>query len=45
MHPNARAAVCATFMRLILRDFIGVVDLAMVDAASVDIKWQAEQRL
>ena len=45
MHPDARAAVGTTFMRLILRDFIGVVDFAMVDAAGVDVKWQAEQRL
>ena len=45
MHPNARAAVCAAFMRLILCDFIGVMDFPMVDAAGVDIKRHAEQRL
>ena len=45
VHPDARAAVVATTPRLVLRDFIGVVDFAVVDAAGVDVERQAEQRL
>ena len=45
MHPEMRAAVVAAAARLILRDFIGVMDLAMVDAARVDVERQAKQRL
>ena len=45
MHPKLCAAVVTAAARLILRDFIGVVDFAMVDAAGVDVKRQAKQRL
>jgi rhodanese-related sulfurtransferase len=45
VHPKSGAAVDTAAARLILRDFIGVVDFAMVDAAGVDVKRQAEQRL
>ena len=40
------APLCVTAApRLVLRDFIGVVDFAVVDAAGVDVERQAKQRL
>ena len=44
MHPDIGTSARTMLMRLILRDFIGVVDFAMVNAAGVNIERKAEQR-
>ena len=42
MHPDIGAAVLGAIVRLVLRDLVRVVDLAMVNAAGVDIEFFAE---
>ena len=41
VHPDRRAGVRAIAMRLVLRDFVGVVDLAVIDAAGMDVEMRA----
>ena len=42
VHPDPRAAVVAAAERLILRDLVGMVDLAVVDSPGVDVEGMAE---
>ena len=44
MHPDSRAAIRSAAVRLVLRDLVGMVDLAVVDPAGVDVERLAEQR-
>ena len=37
VHPEGRAGIPALAIGLVLRDFVGMVDLAMIDPAGVDI--------
>ena len=42
VHPEGRAGVRAAAMRLVLRDLVGVMDLAVVDPAGMDIETRAQ---
>ena len=51
VHPDLRTRmrrlvqIAAAAEGLILRDFIGMVDLAVVDSAGMDVEWEAQQLL
>src|SRR5690606_24748827 len=45
VHPQPRAAVVRAAVRLVLRDLVRVMDLAVIDTAGMDVEGKAEQRL
>src|SRR3546814_12397866 len=42
VHPPVGTGLCTVAMRLVLRDLVGMVDLAMVDAAGMDVELRAQ---
>src|SRR3546814_9490812 len=43
VHPPVGTGLCTVAMRLVLRDLVGMVDLAMVDAAGMDVELRAQR--